>query len=771
MALRDVLSYLITANDQTRGAVVSARGNLQQLQGAYTGVSTAMRAMAAAATGGIFALMVREIVQAGKATADVRIEMERMRNTLGQGVGVANVSNELTFLRNTANQFGLSFADAGIAYARFAAATRGTAIEGQQTRDMFVAMSKAAAALGMSAEQSAGALTALQQMVSKGTVSAEELRGQLGERLPGAFQIAARAMGVTTEQLGKMLEQGELAATDLFPRLTRQLEEEFGPAAERALGGAAAEVNRLGNEWTRLKEITASGFIGDLVMAGIGKLSEYLRALNADLTAVSLGMRNFLGIASGGLSNEDVEQFSREILQDPMMAGERRLMRDRWVAPDQPLPPLRGGSGKTDKQRAAEAAAAAREQYARDKEQLQADRDALRAENEREGNAVARQMQLLEARYRAGIQTEEDYYEQRRQLIAEDAAVRMEGLAKDSERLRSQKANGRDRIDLDRQIANNTAEAAEIEAEALAKLIALNIDHHGSLKKRQAAYEEARAAQQEFLDTAGRQQQAEVEGMGLGQEERNRRAGRNQIQDRYSQMRQQLESERRSGAFDADPGRYDSELKLIGEFQQKALEQYDAYYTALRAKHKDGFAGAREAMADYVTASQDSFSQVYGLMNTTFSSMGDVVADFATTGEVSFRRFRETVLAELSRIATSRILGMLVQMIGGGGGGGGSGWGTGAAYGNQDMGAYLATGTNYVPRDGFRAVLHEGEAVVPKAYNPAAGGRSGGEITIVQHNNFNFNGGDGTPEPAALSRMVRETAVAGVTEAQRRGTT
>ena len=39
-------------------------------------------------------------------------------------------------------------------------------------------------------------------------------------------------------------------------------------------------------------------------------------------------------------------------------------------------------------------------------------------------------------------------------------------------------------------------------------------------------------------------------------------------------------------------------------------------------------------------------------------------------------------------------------------------------------------GTNYVPRTGF-AMLHEGEAVVPKAYNPAAGGMSGGRMEML----------------------------------------
>ena len=41
----------------------------------------------------------------------------------------------------------------------------------------------------------------------------------------------------------------------------------------------------------------------------------------------------------------------------------------------------------------------------------------------------------------------------------------------------------------------------------------------------------------------------------------------------------------------------------------------------------------------------------------------------------------------------------------------------------------LATGTNYVPRDTL-AQLHEGEAVVPKKYNPQAGGIGGG-LTII----------------------------------------
>lgn len=37
----------------------------------------------------------------------------------------------------------------------------------------------------------------------------------------------------------------------------------------------------------------------------------------------------------------------------------------------------------------------------------------------------------------------------------------------------------------------------------------------------------------------------------------------------------------------------------------------------------------------------------------------------------------------------------------------------------------LAVGTNYVPRD-MLAQIHEGEAIIPKAYNPAANTSMGG---------------------------------------------
>ena len=43
----------------------------------------------------------------------------------------------------------------------------------------------------------------------------------------------------------------------------------------------------------------------------------------------------------------------------------------------------------------------------------------------------------------------------------------------------------------------------------------------------------------------------------------------------------------------------------------------------------------------------------------------------------------------------------------------------------------FAVGTNYVPRD-MLARIHEGEAIIPKAYNPAAGGMAGNDAMVAE---------------------------------------
>ncbi len=256
------IRYVLSAVDETRPAFASVRSNLE-------GMARSLRTLTGLGGGLFGAVVLNEARQVGGAILEARIQSEKLGIVLSQGVGRGNVAREIGFIRGEADRLGLAFDSTAASYAKFAAASRGTALEGQQTRDVFVGIAQASAALGLSSEETAGALTAVQQMISKGKVSAEELRGQLGERLPGAFQIAARSIGVTTSELDRMLQAGELLAADFLPQFARQLQLEFAGAAEQAAQSTQASVNKLSTAWGGLKRTLGEGVAGDAIKLGI----------------------------------------------------------------------------------------------------------------------------------------------------------------------------------------------------------------------------------------------------------------------------------------------------------------------------------------------------------------------------------------------------------------------------------------------------------------------------------------------------------------------
>lgn len=137
----------------------------------------------------------------------------------------------------------------------------GTNVTAQQTRDIYQSVATASRVMGLSADNTTGALLALGQMASKGTVQVEELRGQLGERIPGAFAIAARAMGVSTRELGKMMERGEVMSEEFLPKFAAEMMKTFSPGLEAAISGPRSQFDEFHNSVFRLKNEVGTGLM------------------------------------------------------------------------------------------------------------------------------------------------------------------------------------------------------------------------------------------------------------------------------------------------------------------------------------------------------------------------------------------------------------------------------------------------------------------------------------------------------------------------------
>ncbi len=200
--------------------------------GAINSAVDAMKALAAA-------VVVKEFI-------DANVEAEKFERamTLLKGSSEAAAA-EFEYVKKVSALLGTELFTTADAYVQLSAATKGTSLEGQATRDIFEAVATAMGSLGKSSADTQGALLAISQIVSKGTVSMEELRGQLGERLPGAFQIAADAMGVTTQELDDLVSSGNLAAEDFLPKFALALRDTFGDTTY--VEGYAAAWNRLKN--------------------------------------------------------------------------------------------------------------------------------------------------------------------------------------------------------------------------------------------------------------------------------------------------------------------------------------------------------------------------------------------------------------------------------------------------------------------------------------------------------------------------------------------
>lgn len=131
-------------------------------------------------------------------------------------------------------------------YKNFIASTNESNVSLARRKELYEQIIKAGSTLASSNDDIEGTLRAVGQIFSKGTVQSEELRQQLGERLPGAFNIMAKAIGVSEVELNKMLKDGVVLAEDVMPLFGKELERQFGT-------GSTNKLKTLGGAWNLLK--------------------------------------------------------------------------------------------------------------------------------------------------------------------------------------------------------------------------------------------------------------------------------------------------------------------------------------------------------------------------------------------------------------------------------------------------------------------------------------------------------------------------------------
>ncbi|WP_027192798.1 tape measure protein [Megalodesulfovibrio gigas] len=254
--------------------------------------------------GGIYTA-VAGVQQLASASVRAAMDMDKLRLTL-EGVYGDRAGAEGQYITNFADTYGKGIVETSQAYIKFAAAAEFVGVSTKDIRDIFEATTQAITKVGGSTEDVSGALVALGQMLSKGTVSAEEFRLQFGERIPGAMKMGADALGVTVAQFKELLKSGEVVATDFIPKLATQLEK-FGQGWEKAAGSVESNIQRMKNEFALLSEAVMSldeieSLLSGLTegLAGIRKVAELHSAMEMLRAAVDDGRMSLKEFSDAG---------------------------------------------------------------------------------------------------------------------------------------------------------------------------------------------------------------------------------------------------------------------------------------------------------------------------------------------------------------------------------------------------------------------------------------------------------------------------------------
>lgn len=164
------------------------------------------------------------VIGGGAAAGGIGQSLVQARTTLLAAYGNATEAGEaFEFVKEQAKALGIDLIVATKGFSRISIAAKNMGLSVAEAQTIFKSAAEASTAFGLSTDDTQGVMRAFDQIMSKGVVSMEELRQQLGDRLTGAFYIAAEAMGYTSAEFNKLVSSGGLASKDFMVPFAEKL--------------------------------------------------------------------------------------------------------------------------------------------------------------------------------------------------------------------------------------------------------------------------------------------------------------------------------------------------------------------------------------------------------------------------------------------------------------------------------------------------------------------------------------------------------------------
>jgi tape measure domain-containing protein len=278
-------SALTAVTGETRtalGIVQRMRGQVLALASGYVGLIGAIQGISTVIT------TIRTLEQA----------QNRLGAVFHQDSG--KVAADMAFLGGQSNRLGFDFGTLSDAYTKLAVSASTAGFSSDATRKIFLSVAEAGRVNKLSIDDLRLVFLALEQMINKGTVQSEELKRQLGNTLPGAFEIFAASARVSTGELQKMLKAGEvLADQPTLLAFARQLDKVFGPQLSTSLESVTTSLGRLQNSFFNAAREVAEGGFSTGLKQFLDELNNFFKSDDGRQFFETIG--NGLSVVLGGL--------------------------------------------------------------------------------------------------------------------------------------------------------------------------------------------------------------------------------------------------------------------------------------------------------------------------------------------------------------------------------------------------------------------------------------------------------------------------------------
>lgn len=225
-------------------------------------VSSLMSAFGVATGMYLFANIVKNIYETTKELQSLNLALKMVTET------ETEFAKSRQFISRVSEQWGLEVKSLTQQYIQFYTASKGL-LSDKAIQTTFEGIAKAGSIMGLSVEKQSAAFYAIDQMMSKGTVSSEELKKQLGNALPGAIKAAAMAYmdlhpKITSIQEAEAklyadMKKGAIDSATYVPLIVKNFQKLYGIENLNGVETLISKQNRLANSWTNfVAEINGS---------------------------------------------------------------------------------------------------------------------------------------------------------------------------------------------------------------------------------------------------------------------------------------------------------------------------------------------------------------------------------------------------------------------------------------------------------------------------------------------------------------------------------